>query len=453
MKRVFLCGIFLLFIAGPGLSWVFAWEESSPAAVREEDRDIEVLIDETIEEVEYFLSEACRKKQVSQEQPAGIPGGKKALKPIDLEFTQANLEDVLRVIAEAGGFNIVLDPDLQGRKVDLYLKGISINEALELLYGAYELGSYPIGNNLFISSREKMKKAAILTRVFELRNINAEEAKALINSLVEVVNISKETNTLVVMAIPEDIKKVEEILKKVDVPQPQVILEAKIIEINSDAVKEIGVDWSDAVTFNFQESLRKLELCDPAVAVGSPFRVYRLAHSAVQLESVLNLLVENGDAKILSKPRITTVNNKEAEIFIGDKIPYTITTVTGGVASTEVRFTEAGIRLKITPSIIEKDFTMIKIEPEVSYIYRWRGPADEYPWVKTREATAYVRVKNNESFVLGGLLDKEDTKNLYKVAFLGDIPILGNLFKYEKTNVLNSEVIITITPRIIWEDA
>ncbi|HDN85233.1 MAG TPA: type II and III secretion system protein, partial [Candidatus Aerophobetes bacterium] len=164
---------------------------------------------------------------------------------------------------------------------------------------------------------------------------------------------------------------------------------------------------------------------------------------------IIKMLENENKAKVLSSPRVTTLNNKEAEIFVGDKVPYTVTLVSGGTTTTEVRFIEAGVRLKITPSIIEKDFVVIKIEPEVSYIYTWRGPQDQYPWVKTRQATAYVRVKNGQPFVLGGLLNKEDKKNLYKVPLIGDIPWLGNLFKYEKHTVYDSELIITVTPTIV----
>ena len=100
-------------------------------------------------------------------------------------------------------------------------------------------------------------------------------------------------------------------------------------------------------------------------------------------------------------------------------------------------------------SIIEDDFVVIKIEPEVSFIFGFRGPNDQYPWIKTRKATTYVRVKNNQPFVLGGLLNQEDKKNYYKVPVVGDIPLLGNLFNYEKHTVIDSELIITVTPTIV----
>jgi general secretion pathway protein D len=167
---------------------------------------------------------------------------------------------------------------------------------------------------------------------------------------------------------------------------------------------------------------------------------------------LIKILENQNKAKVLSNPRVTTLNNKEAEIFVGDRVPYTVTSITGGVATSDVRFEEPGIRLTITPSIIEKDFVVIKVEPEVSYIFSFRGPNDQYPWVKKRHATAYVRVKNNQPFVLGGLLNEEDKSNLFKVPLLGNIPLIGNLFTYRKQTILDTELIITITPKIVYEN-
>ncbi len=425
-----------------------------------ESNQIEKEIDKLIEEIKKlplpkslektpqasaFVTEIITPLKITQ---TLVPPSKRN-KRMNLNFDKANLEDVLRTTGEAIGVNILLDPALKGKKVDLHLKNIPIEEALSLIYNAYDLGSYRIGNSLYVSSKEKIKRQTLVTKMIKLKNLSVKEAKELIKDLAETVNISEETNTLVIVGNPEDVNKVEKILKKADVPQPQVILEAKVIEINRDALKELGIDWSDSIMVNFQESKRPTSLESETASLGGTFRVYRLARTALQFESIIKMLENENKAKVLSNPRVSTLNDKEAEIFVGDKIPYTVTLVSGGTTTTEVRFIEAGVRLKITPSIIEKDFVVIKIEPEVSYIYTWRGPQDQYPWVKTRQATAYVRVKNGQPFVLGGLLNKEDKKNLYKVPLIGDIPWLGNLFKYEKHTVYDSELIITVTPTIV----
>jgi len=306
-----------------------------------------------------------------------------------------------------------------------------------------------VGDSLYITTRDKLREQTITSKVIKLRNIKVEEAKALIRDIVPSVNTSGEINSMIVIGEPEKIRKVEEIIAKIDKPQPQVILEAKIIEVNKDALKDLGIDWSDQITLSYQEAGRPQDLANMEFSPGSPIEIFSIARNPIQFNTVIKMLENQNKARVLSNPRVTTINDKEAEIFVGDRIPYTVTTVSGGVATTDVRFEEPGIRLKITPSIIEDDFVVIKVEPEVSFIFAFRGPNNEFPHTKKRQATAYVRVKNNQPFVLGGLLNQEDKKNLFKVPVLGDVPLLGNLFSYEKHTVLDTELIITIIPTVV----
>ncbi|RKY43442.1 MAG: hypothetical protein DRP80_05225 [Candidatus Omnitrophota bacterium] len=377
---------------------------------------------------------------------------KEVIKRIDLDFTQANIEDVLRVIGEGGGFNIVVDPSLKGKKIDLHVKNVTIDEALELIFNAYGLGSAKIGNSLFIATKEKIVQRALTNKVIKLENVRAESVADLLKDIVESVTSNKEMNSLVIIGTPSQIEEAEKIIAKLDIPQPQVLLATQVLEIDADALRELGIDWSDAITLSFQETKRPLgDIGEDTIpsSSGPLLKIFKFERTPIQFNTIIKMLETENKAKVLSNPRITTMNEKEAEIFIGDKVPYTITTVTGGVANTEVRFAEAGIRLKITPSIIEEDFVVVKIEPEVSYIYTWRGPEDQYPWIRTREATAYVRVRDSQPFILGGLISQEDKKNIYKVPLLSQVPIFGNLFKYEKTTSDDKEIIISVTPQIV----
>jgi type II secretory pathway component GspD/PulD (secretin) len=374
-------------------------------------------------------------------------------KRISLEFDAVDLENVLRTVSETVGVNIIVDPAIKDTKVNLHLKDIPVEEAVGLLFRAYDLNSYQVGKSHFISTHENIKKEKFMTKVIKLKNLDVEEIEGLIKDLVETINISKKTNTIVVVGTPDDIVKVENIVKKVDKPQAQVVLEAKIIEIDKEGLKEIGIDWSDSITTFFQEGKRTTTLDAVAASVGtSPFHVYRLSRSAAMFNTVLNMLESQDKAEVLSSPHVATLNNKESEIFVGDEVPYTVTTISGGTSTTEVRFAEAGIKLKITPSIIEEDFVVIKIEPEVSYIFTWRGPDDQYPWIKTRKAVAHVRVKNNQPFIMGGLLTKEDKSNIDKVPFMGDLPFFGKLFRNERRSTEDSELVIGIIPKIIYGD-
>lgn len=432
------------------------------SALAQGEKKIESMFEEAMKDIDKMAgsSEPATKEALPATKITVEPGAEKKLTElIDLDFKQADIEDILKVVAETAGINIVLDPAVRGRKMDLHLKKTNITEVLDLIYNAQGFSAYAVGNVLFISSEERIKRGTTKTKVVGLKNIPVEEAKTLINNLVSAANLGKEANALVLTGAAEDVKKAEEILKNLDVPQPQVLLEAKVIEINNDYLKELGVSWSNTdnviTTTTFQETKNNYLLGTATLSTPplySPLHIHRFARQALQFDATLKLLEQKNKAKVLSSPRVNTINNKEAEIFIGDKIPYTITTVTGGAASTEVRFVEPGIRLRITPSTIHKDFVVIKISPEVSYIYSWRGADNQYPWIKSREATAYVRVRNGEPFIMGGLLSKEDKNNLYQVPFLGKIPLLGNLFTYEKKVDYNTDLVITVIPTIVAEE-
>ncbi|MBN2483514.1 MAG: hypothetical protein JXD21_04870 [Candidatus Omnitrophica bacterium] len=390
-------------------------------------------------------------EEIPQEKEAAVVPDVPQQKTVDLNFTDANIEDVLRVIAAGEQFNIVVDPMVKGKKIDLHIKDVTAQEALQVLFHAYGLDSTIVGTTLFISLQERIKEMGLINRVIKLSNISAQDAEKMLKGIVEEITFNKDINAIVVTGTPMQIQEVERLITELDRPQPQVLLNAKVIEVDRDALKELGIDWSDAMTLNFQETKRPVDNTgeNQIDSVAQAFKFFRMSRDPLKFSAILRMLVTQNRARILSNPQVTAMNEKEAEIFIGDRVPYTITTVTGGVASTEVRFVEAGIRLKITPSIIKEDFVVVTVAPEVSFIYAWRGPDDQYPWVRTREAKASVRIQNGQSFVLGGLISEEDKKNVYSLPFISKLPMLGNLFKYERNTSDKKELIIAVTPEII----
>lgn len=376
--------------------------------------------------------------------------GERKEKKVTLDFEKLKLDEALRMVAEEADINIIVDPSSRDREVTLHLKDVAVSEAIELILQAYELSYAISGNSVFVASRNRIASMAAVHKIIRLKNINAEDAKNLVKGLAESVSSDRAINALLVVGTISQIKDVEKVIAEIDKPRAQVLLITQLIEVDKDALSQIGVDWSDKISVSFQESnfdpkIIGTKITDPVNALN----IYRFTRTPMQLDAAINMLIQTNKAKILSNPKIATVNGEEASVFIGDRIPYEITTVTGGVANTEVRFTEAGIRLNITPSIIADDYVVVNVKPEVSFIYSWRGEGDQYPWVRTREAFASVKVKNNQPFILAGLLSEEEKKNIYKVPFLGDIPFIKWAFRYEKITTDSKEVIITVIPQII----
>lgn len=387
--------------------------------------------------------------QSNEEILTGLIKPELAEKRIDLDFDQVTLGEIFLSLGKICDINVVLDPQVKAIPSDLHLNQVLIREAFLLIGYSHNLVFRRVENSLFVISKDKVKEQSLTSKIFKLKNIRAADAKAMLAELVKTINVSEEINSIMVIGTREQIAKAEKTINAIDKAQPQVLLEAQILEINKDALKELGVDWSDDVTLNVLEAARPVEMPDVANPSASPFRINGFERSPILLSQVIHMLENQNKAKLLSNPRVMTINNKQAEIFVGDRLPYTITSTSTGVATTEVRYEEPGIRLKITPSIIENDFVVIRVEPEVSYIYGFRGPSDEYPWTKKRYALAYVRVKDGQAFAIGGLLNQEDKHNLYKVPMLGKLPLIGNLFEYNKHTVTDTELIIIICPTIL----
>ncbi|MBP9853626.1 MAG: hypothetical protein KBD53_02025 [Candidatus Omnitrophica bacterium] len=370
-------------------------------------------------------------------------------KRIDLDFDDTSLSDVLSIIADAGNMNIVLDPSLKANTLDLHLKQVRLEDALLLVFSSYNLGFKQVGGAIYVTDKEKLLEEHKVSRIVKIKNIAVQDAKDLVDSLTDKVNLSEELNSLVIMGNPDDVAKVQKLIHDIDKPQLQVLLESKIIEMNKDALKDLGVDWSDQVVMGYQESGRPVSFSDPEDSDSPLYHFSQIQRNPLQFDTTINMLETQNKAKILSAPRVTTLNGKEAEIFVGDEVPYTITNISGGVVTNDVRFVSPGIRLKITPSIIEDGFVVMKVEPEVSFIVAFRGPNSEFPQVRTREATAYVRVNDKHPFVIGGILNQEDKQVLNRVPFIGRVPLIGNLFSYSLDTAVDTDLIITVIPTIV----
>ncbi|MDD3375694.1 MAG: secretin N-terminal domain-containing protein [Candidatus Omnitrophica bacterium] len=375
----------------------------------------------------------------------------KAGERMTIDFKESELDKVFRLFSEWAGINIILDPKLKDVMVTVHLKDVTLTEAMDIVLNSYGLKQAEVGDSIFVASSDRINSMDSVTKVIQLKNIKAKNVEKLLKDIVKSLASDEESNAIVITGTPYEIEEASRIVAKVDRPQKQVLLTTQILEVNYSSDKEIGVDWNDSTSISFQETKNLGQIADGATITSQPppLHIYRMGRTALKFDLTIKHLLSTGKAKLLANPKITAVNGKEAHIFIGDSIPYEVTTISGGATSTEVRFTEAGVKLALTPSIIEDDYVVVTVAPEVSFIAGWRGTDDQYPWVRTRRAEASMRVKDGETFILGGLISEDDKVNNYKFPFLGDIPILGNLFKYEKTEKDKKEIIITVTPQII----
>lgn len=358
-------------------------------------------------------------------------------KLVSLNLERVETPQVVKLLAPLGGYDLISDDNLHGT-VTVRIKNKDIFEALDLIFKAIGQPYRRIKNCLLIISREKLAdKLFFRQKVFSLNYLSAPELKDLIKPVLkenEVVSAGSQNQNLIVLAEEQTLKDIEEIIKNLDTPSPQIALEAKIIEVSSDLLKNFGFEWPQKLAASVTVSKNLTATVDP-----------------LKFSATLNLLEQKGLSRVLASPRLVVLDNREAYILIGDRIPYPVTSVSpSGAVSSRVEFVEAGIKLKITPRINNNEEITVLIAPEVSYVYNWKGPSNEIPWVKTRETKTLVRVKNGQTILIAGLLSDDEKEAISRLPIFGQVPILGDLFfSTKRKDKTKSEVIISVTPQIV----
>ncbi len=360
---------------------------------------------------------------------------------VTMDLKGADVRDVLRVIAEIGGVNLVADPSVEG-EVTLSLKGISAREGLDLVVRAMGLASRYVGNTIVVAAPERFAQGfdAIETRMFKLAYASCRDIKDALSLVIpaERLQIDARTNSVIASGVPLEIAEAERIVAGLDVPVPMVRIDARLEEIAKDALDEYGVNWEEAGGAAFGKVYIKT---DPTTGA---FQGLSFAVGAF-----LKMLEDSGKAATIARPSTTTLDGTEARIFIGDKIPVVISSTSAeGSVSQSVSFIEAGVKLVITPRVNRNGLITVRLRPEVSTILGQEETLG-YPHVRTREADLMATVRDGETLAIGGLIQREEIESMLKLPILGDIPLLGVLFRNKKVEAKETEMVIFVTPRIV----
>ncbi|MRR33278.1 type II secretion system protein GspD [bacterium] len=270
------------------------------------------------------------------------------------------------------------------------------------------------------------------------------------------ITADKATNSLVIMAAPADYQNLIQVIQKLDRRRRQVFVQALVAEVSIDKVRELGTqlgvggagtDGTVAAAgvfdpFNFLGAVNPQQQAVVKILQG-------LANN-VNFSAVLKMLDQNGAINVLSNPNIMTSDNKEAEIFVGENVPFLTQTnlSSTGLSQQSIERKDTGITLKITPQITEGEYIKLDIYQEISAVKQNKGQATDLVTTK-RSAKTSVVVKDTDTVVIGGLIQSREEDAINKIPFLGDIPLLGYLFKTKSTTRTKTNLMIMLTPRII----
>jgi len=430
---------------------------------------------------------------------------------ISMDFKDADLTNVFRIIAEVSNLNIITADDVKG-KVSLRLVNVPWDQALDVVLRSKSLGAAQEGNVLRIaplsslrkeeqdrfdaqkqvdqSRQESLNRAAEVKAtqeaVFDTIPVSYSKASELLAKIKPLtskfgrLDSDDRTNMLIIRDLPQNIAEVKAMVATLDTATPQVLIEARIVEVETTFARELGIQWGgayrdgsstkfgmtgaqgvtgasnpgapiDAATTNpFTASNPP-----PSYAVNLPAAIglgtgggiaFGILRDNLRLDLALTALESSGNAKIVSSPKVVTVDNKEATIEQGTQIPYSTVSASG----TNTQFVDATLRLKVTPHITPDGRVSMKVEAQND------SPGETTPTgqlaINKKKATTEVLIQDGETAVIGGIMQVARSEGQSGLPWLSKIPVLGYLFRKDTNTARNRELLIFITPKILKQE-
>ncbi|HGM2317252.1 TPA: type IV pilus secretin PilQ [Neisseria gonorrhoeae] len=442
----------------------------------------------------YFTFQVLPKKQNLES--GGVNNAPKTFtgRKISLDFQDVEIRTILQILAKESGMNIVASDSVNG-KMTLSLKDVPWDQALDLVMQARNLDMRQQGNIVNIAPRDELlakDKAflqaekdiadlgALYSQNFQLKYKNVEEFRSILrldnadttgnrNTLVSgrgSVLIDPATNTLIVTDTRSVIEKFRKLIDELDVPAQQVMIEARIVEAADDFSRDLGVKFgatgrkklkNETSAFGWGvnsgfgggdkwEAQTKINL-PVAAAANSISLVRAISSGALNLE--LSASESLSKTKTLANPRVLTQNRKEAKIESGYEIPFTVTTASGGGNSTNTELKKAVLGLTVTPNITPDGQIIMTVKINKDSPAQCASGNNTILCISTKSLNTQAMVENGGTLIVGGIYEENNGNTLTKVPLLGDIPVIGNLFKTRGKKTDRRELLIFITPRII----
>lgn len=384
--------------------------------------------------------------------------------PISLKLVNARLVDFFRAISELSGLNVLIDPDVRGN-ITINVEEIPWDQLFDVVLRSHRLEKSIDGSLVRISTKatlqreenakRTLKQAELLAAdtITVSRRLSYADSRRVYNSLEgerafvsvrgELV-VDERTNTVFITDVEEYVEKFLELLYTIDIPEPQVEIEARIIEATTTFARDIGVNFGLNIGSPIDRNQGGFQSFAPAAQpVGVGGVVNGLLLDTVRLDLLITAGERTGQARILSKPRVSAQNNTPAIITQGSRIPIPVTRN----FSTSVRFETAALRLVVTPQITEDQTISLRIKVE-NNIPDFSRPVLGIPTILTSEAQTMVLVPDGGTTVIGGIFVETNRNSKDKVPGLGDIPVLGHLFKRTNKNRDTREILFFLTCKI-----
>jgi type IV pilus assembly protein PilQ len=424
---------------------------------------------------------------------------------ISMDFKDAELSNIFRIIADVSNLNVITTDEVKG-KVTLRLINVPWDQALDIILRSKGLGAVQEGNILRIApiasiQREEQERLNA-QKTIEMSKVEAisreEESRTLREGVFDTIPVSyskaselltkikpqvskfakldsdDRTNVLIIKDLPQNIEDLKKLVARLDTATPQVLIEARIVEVDTTFTRELGVQWggnytgnsggtqygiggvqSTAINSTTTTPYSPTAPAAPNYAVNLPAAIgsgsgggiaFGILRDNLRLDLALSALESSGKAKIVSSPKVVTVDNKEALIEQGTQIPYSTVSASG----TNTQFIDATLSLRVTPHITPDGRVSMKLEAKNDS--QGETSATGQPAINKKKATTEVLIGDGDTTVIGGILQISRTESTSGLPWLSKIPVLGYFFRKDTNTARNRELLIFITPKILKPD-
>ena len=395
--------------------------------------------------------------RVSRKEARGAEGARESSEMVveragnlySVDFQSVPLKVAVKAIADEAGLNLAVYGNLD-ETVQMSFKDVTLPELLSSIFRGSAF-TFRLDSSSLLVSEEGATKALADLRVYSLKHVSPEKASAQLSKFIKnaELNVSeyREQNALVLGGSPQALGRAEELLKMIDVPQMQVTLACVIVEFRKGRGFAIGVRSGAARNVGERDIQARgfFDFLGKDISKSGAFGKIGILPDRFELE--LSSMEENNEAKVLARPRVTTLNGNKAELNVTNTVYYLISQVSSdGYPITDYRSFNDGISLELTPTMTQDGLITLSVSPEIKTAGRSSGdgPRD----ISSRNMNTTVVLRDGETLCLGGLIRKNKTEVRSAVPFFGSIPVLGRLFSYTSEEEEESELAIFITPTV-----
>jgi type IV pilus assembly protein PilQ len=400
--------------------------------------------------------------------------------PISISFNEAPVQTVLQVLSEFAGLNLVVSSSVRGN-ISIDLKNVPWNEVMNIVLVSKGLATKKMNSILYVATaaeiaaqeqlelqtkRSLENNATLVTEFIPLNYTTAQAAQTVVTSMAKQnggimsprgsITSDARTNTLIVTDTEEKMPRIREVINEIDIPNDQVLIESRIVEVDRSTALEIGFNYKlfdpTGTTSIGMNTFGKAATPAPDAATQATGATAALAWTVfggMKLNVEIKALESEALANSVASPHLIVSNNETAFIKQGEQVPYNQSTASGAAS---IAFQEAVLELQVTPQIAPDGNIVLDLMVTKNSVIPNTGTGGDVPLppsISTREITTKIMTKDGETIVIGGIYEKIDKEEKDKIPLLGDIPYLGYLFSYTRINTEDKELLIFITPKII----